>query len=134
MKGRKIYLLRNQSRGHGLGFYEKEGFFPDFILWDVGPRDQRVLFIEPHGLLMESRGSDKITGFHERLQDYVAVGISESGHANISVDGWIISTTPLAELKHKWDVTWDEHEFARRHILFPHAGYARVIACLLNRN
>lgn len=130
---RKLYLLRNQSRGHGLGFYENEGFFPDFILWDIGPDGHRVQFIEPHGLLMERRGSDKITGFHERLQDYVAKGLSDAGHHNVSVDGWIISQTPIAELRSQWDVTWTEAEFADRHILFPQSGYTRILGSILGQ-
>src|SRR5690606_23801243 len=53
LAGRRIYLVRNQSRGHGIGFFESEGFFPDFILWDIGPDGHRVVFVEPHGLMME---------------------------------------------------------------------------------
>lgn len=130
LKGRKLYLLRNQSRGHGLGFYENEGFFPDFILWDIGPDGHRVQFIEPHGLLMERRGSDKISGFHNRLQDYVATGLSDAGRHDVSVDGWIISRTPIAELRQQWDVAWTEADFATRHILFPQGGYSRIFDAL----
>jgi len=131
LKDRKLYLLRNQSRGHGLGFYENEGFFPDFILWDIGRVGYRVQFIEPHGLLMERRGSDKISGFHKRLQDYVAKGLSAAGHHDVSVDGWIISQTPSAELRQQWSVNWTDAEFAQQHILFPQDGYHEVIDTLL---
>ncbi len=35
LQDRDVYLLRNQSRGRGLGFFEAGKFFPDFILWIV---------------------------------------------------------------------------------------------------
>lgn len=131
LAGHKLYLLRNQSRGRGLGFYETEGFFPDFILWNIGPQRQQVLFIEPHGLLMEKRGGDKVTGFHDRLRDYVATGLQTAGRDDIAVDGWILSETPIPDLQQQWDVPWTEQDFASRHILFPQTGYARVLQQLL---
>lgn len=129
--GQRLYLLRNQSRGHGLGFYESEGFFPDFILWTTDGTRHRVVFVEPHGLLNESRGGDKVTDFHTRLRDYVAPGLAAAGRSDIEVDAWIVSETPLAELRDRWGVTWTEAEFAARHILFPQADYAHVIAAIL---
>ncbi len=33
--GVQLYLLRNQSRGRGVGFFEAGNFYPDFILWLV---------------------------------------------------------------------------------------------------
>jgi hypothetical protein len=131
LAGHRLYLLRNQSRGRGLGFYENEGFFPDFILWDVGPTRQRILFIEPHGLQLERLGSDKISGFHTRLQEYVADGLAGAGRSDIEVDGWIISETPFSELRRQWDMEWSEEAFEERHILFPHGKYADVIRRLL---
>ncbi|MCL6614336.1 MAG: DEAD/DEAH box helicase family protein, partial [Firmicutes bacterium] len=32
LAGKEIFLLRNLSRGKGIGFFEKRGFYPDFIL------------------------------------------------------------------------------------------------------
>ena len=32
---RRLYLLRNLSRGKGIGFFEADDFYPDFILWLV---------------------------------------------------------------------------------------------------
>jgi hypothetical protein len=34
-EGCELYLLRNQSRGRGVGFFEAGNFYPDFILWLV---------------------------------------------------------------------------------------------------
>ena len=51
LAGRQVYLLRNLSRGSGIGFFEERGFYPDFILWIMDGPKQRIVFIEPHGML-----------------------------------------------------------------------------------
>lgn len=33
LKEKEVFLLRNLSRGKGVGFFEESGFYPDFILW-----------------------------------------------------------------------------------------------------
>lgn len=49
--GESIYLMRNLNRGKGVGFFESEGFYPDFILWHrKADGTQRLVFIEPHGM------------------------------------------------------------------------------------
>lgn len=49
-EGRELYLLRNRSRGHGVGFFEANNFHPDFILWLVQENYQYVTFIDPKGI------------------------------------------------------------------------------------
>jgi hypothetical protein len=49
-KGTSIYLLRNKSRGSGIGFFEAGNFYPDFILWAITGDTQVITFIEPHGI------------------------------------------------------------------------------------
>ncbi|EMI18477.1 type III restriction protein res subunit, partial [Rhodopirellula maiorica SM1] len=58
-EGAELFLLRNRSRGRGVGFFEAQNFFPDFILWLLVDGKQYVTFIEPHGLIHESPGSEK---------------------------------------------------------------------------
>ena len=49
LKGKDIYLLRNESR-KGIGFFEANGFYPDFILWVNDGKRQHVTFIDPKGI------------------------------------------------------------------------------------
>ena len=49
--GAELFLLKNQSRGRGVGFFETSGFYPDFILWIRNGDKQRIVFIEPHGMI-----------------------------------------------------------------------------------
>jgi hypothetical protein len=67
-KGMELYLLRNMSRGKGVGFFEAGNFHPDFILWVLKGGKQYIHFIEPHGLIHEGPSSEKIN-FHIRIKD-----------------------------------------------------------------
>ncbi len=70
LAGRQVFLLRNLSRGSGIGFFEERGFYPDFILWIMDGPIQRIVFIEPHGMLHEKpyRNDDKAR-LHEALPE-----------------------------------------------------------------
>ena len=35
--GKELYLLRNLSKGRGVGFFEAGNFHPDFIVWLLTP-------------------------------------------------------------------------------------------------
>src|SRR5690606_436167 len=108
------------------------GFFPDFILWLVHGSKQRILFVEPHGLLMEAQSSDKLDKFHEKLAGYVNEGLSKAKLHGVSVDGWILSATPRSDLCRQWGVDWNEAEFAGRHILFPASDYDAALRAMLD--
>lgn len=59
-RGERIFLLRNLAR-KGVGFFEAGNFYPDFILWCLkSDGNQRLCFIDPHGLEHEGPGSDKV--------------------------------------------------------------------------
>lgn len=131
LAGRKLFLLRNQSRGKGLGFYETHGFFPDFILWVVVGKKQRVLFIEPHGLQMERLSSDKLGDFHKRLEGYVRHGLDAIRARNVSVDGWIVSESTRSDLNLQWNKNDSIADYRDRHILFPQGGYDAVMRTML---
>lgn len=122
MAGKEVYVLRNLSRGKGVGFFENSGFYPDFILWvlDSQTRKQRIIFVEPHGMLhAKAYIHDDKARLHERLPQ-LAKGLAErSGRSDISLDAYIISATPFDELHQRYDDgTWDRKKFAEKHILF----------------
>jgi len=73
LKGRELFLLRNLSRGKGIGFFEDSGFYPDFILWVTEAGKQRLVFVEPHGMLNEVHPEmNAKCGLHKKLQMQVA--------------------------------------------------------------
>lgn len=60
LAGTEIYLLRNEGRLRGFGFFDEAGFDPDFLLWLVRDGVQSLWFIDPHGMKHESADSPKL--------------------------------------------------------------------------
>ena len=118
----EIFLLRNQSRGSGVGFFEQRGFYPDFILWVKEDGKQRIVFVEPHGMLHAGAYvHDDRARLHETLRELEGeMSRTHSGASEVRLDSYIVSATPFEDLQPKYDDgTWDMERFAARHILFP---------------
>jgi len=124
LAGKDVFLLRNLSRGLGVGFFEERGFYPDFILWVMDGGRQRILFVEPHGMLhAKAYIHDEKARLHERLPA-LAKGIGDrSGRRDIALDAYIVSATSYDDLYQRYDDgTWDRARFAEKHIIFPERG------------
>lgn len=111
-----IFLLRNQSRGKGIGFYQNEGLYPDFILWILNGTKQRIVFIEPHGMIYDAINEEnkKITLFkrfhtlsHERFRG-----------EHVKLDAFMISKTSLQDLQRRYPDISKETFAENWHILF----------------
>ena len=107
--GMELFLLRNMSRGKGVGFFEAGNFHPDFILWVFKGDIQYVNFVEPHGLMHEGPGSDKIK-FHDRIKDVE----KRLNDPSVILNSFILSWTPFAKLQ--WEDTKEQLE--EKHVLF----------------
>jgi len=126
LAGKEVFLLRNLSRGYGIGFFEERGFYPDFILWIVDGAGQHIVFIEPHGMVhAETYLHDEKARLHERLPDLAKEIGRRSGRQDITLDAYIISATPYEDLRQRYDDgTWDREKFAEKHVLFQERGSA----------
>ncbi|HWP82432.1 MAG TPA: DEAD/DEAH box helicase family protein [Bacteroidota bacterium] len=126
LAGKQVFLLRNLSRGYGIGFFEENGFYPDFILWLLNQetKAQRIVFIEPHGMLhAKAYIHDEKARLWERLPDLAEEIGKRSGRNDIALDAFIISATSYDDLRLKYgDGTWDRATFAEKHILFLERG------------
>lgn len=124
LAGKEVFLLRNLSRGQGVGFFEERGFYPDFILWVLDGASQRIVFIEPHGMLhAKAYIHDEKARLHERLPQLAKEIGKRSGRTDVSLDAFIVSATSYDDLyQHYDDGTWDRAEFAAKHILFRERG------------
>lgn len=111
LKNKELYLLRNSTKSQGLGFFDAGGFFPDFILWIVDGEQQKVCFVDPHGLGREKKTSPKIA---------LARKIKEHQHrladAKISLESFILSPTPYTETQLETD--WSLAQCSDNHVLF----------------
>lgn len=118
--GRPIFLLRNLTRGKGIGFFDNEGFYPDFILWIKEGKQQRVVFIEPHGMRQaKAYWNDDKVRLHEKLKRLSGEIERRGGLKHVALDSFIISKTPYQELRELYgNGTWDRPRFAQAHILF----------------
>lgn len=139
MKGRELFVLRNLGRGKGIGFFETRGFYPDFILWIKEGAKQRIVFVEPHGMLLEQGGihSEKLK-LGEKLREHSKAALSRSGLKQVTVDAFVVSVTGFDELSGLWlkddGSRRTREEFAESGLLFQEreAGYDYV-ARLLDR-
>ncbi|MCD6520331.1 MAG: restriction endonuclease subunit R, partial [Anaerolineae bacterium] len=120
MAGKEVYILRNLSRGRGIGFFENRGFYPDFILWvlDQATGDQRVIFTDPHGMLhARAYQHDEKARLWERLKKLREA--SHHGKCAARLDAYIVSSTPYQDLyKYYENGNWTKEDFAQHHILF----------------
>lgn len=108
--GTELFLLRNMSRGKGMGFFEAGNFHPDFILWMLSGGKQFVTFIEPHGLLHgEGPASEKIM-FHRRIKD-IERRLQDS---SVILNCFILSWTRYPQLN--WGKT--QRDLEDMHVLF----------------
>ena len=124
--GTEVFLLRNLGKGKGIGFYESEGFYPDFILWIKGDNQQRIIFIEPHGMLhAPSYDRDFKAKLWEKLNELSdKLAKKDRQWKNIRMDSFIISETHYAGLRPKYgNGKWKKEDFKNHHILFAEDDY-----------
>ena len=119
--GAELFLLRNLTRGKGVGFFESRRFYPDFILWIKTGNAQRIVFIEPHGMgKEEAYVHDEKAQLHERLPGLAREIASRSDIPEVELDSFIISATKYEDLWKGYDNgTWNLENFTAKHILFP---------------
>jgi hypothetical protein len=107
-----LFLLRNMSRGRGVGFFEAGNFHPDFIIWRIDGSKQRITFVDPKGIRSLSWANEPKLDFHEAIRDIE----TRIGDPHVSLRSFIVSVTPAAEMAIHWGVT--PSQMAERNILF----------------
>jgi len=110
-KDKQLYLLRNLSRGRGVGFFEAGNFHPDFIVWQLLPGLQHVSFVDPKGIARLPPDDPKIA-FHKTVKDIEA----RLGDPSVVLESFIVSNTPSHVVQRNWRI--DKPEMVKRHILF----------------
>jgi hypothetical protein len=105
-----IYLLRNKSRGSGVGFFEAGNFYPDFIVWAVTGKQQNVVFVEPHGMSREGPGSPKVE-FHKTIKEIE----TRLGDKHLRLESAIVTPTKFDAVA---DRQWSRKEWADHQVYF----------------
>jgi hypothetical protein len=108
---KQLYLLRNLSKGRGVGFFEAGNFHPDFIVWLLIGNEQHVIFVDPKGI--RNLGSTD-----PKIQFYTTIKEIEQrlGDPSVHLDSFIVSNTPSHTMRMFWGM--DKSTMAERHILF----------------
>lgn len=135
-KDKQLYLLRNKSRT-GVGFFEANNFYPDFILWLVEGKHQYISFIDPKGIRnLKGMDDPKI-----RLATVIRKEIEPRlNDPDITLNSYIVSNTPLDKVEwwdkgenkqdNKQDNTLDLQKFNEKNVMFQNeqkSGYIRKI-------
>lgn len=111
--GKEMYLLRNMSRGRGIGFFEAGNFYPDFILWLLNGTKQYINFIDPKGLRNLEGPDDPKIRFYETIKELE----QQLGDGQITLNSFIISSTRHPEVAW-WGDGLSKEEFESRNVLF----------------
>ena len=105
-----IYLLRNKSRGSGIGFFEAGNFYPDFILWAINGSKQVVLFIEPHGISHEGPQHPKVQ-FHKTIKEIE----NRLGDKDLRLESAMVTPTNFSSVR---DRGLTKQDWANSHVYF----------------
>jgi len=123
---KKLYLLRNLSKGRGVGFFEAGNFHPDFILWLLVDGQQHVIFVDPKGIRNLGVTDPKIQ-FHETIKE-IEQRLSD---AKVQLHSFIVSNTPSHTMKRLWNM--DKPAMAARHILFQEEDSSSYVRTMLDK-
>ena len=125
LKDAELYLLRNMSKGRGVGFFEAGNFHPDFIVWLLAQDRQHISFVDPKGIRNLGLTDPKIQ-FFETIKDIEA----RLGDPSVILNSFIISNTPSHVMKLQWAV--DKADMTTRHILFQDEDKNTYVQSLLS--
>jgi len=92
-KDKQLYLLRNQSKGKGIGFFEAGGFYPDFILWILHDDKQFITFADPKGIRNHS-----ITDFKLQFYKHIKELEQQLNDKDVILYAFTISNTYYEDL------------------------------------
>ena len=121
-----LYLLRNLSKGRGVGFFEAGNFHPDFILWLTMADRQFIVFIDPKGIRNIGFNDPKIQ-FFQTIKDIER----RLGEPCVTLSSFIISNTPSHVIRLLWTV--DKRSMEARNILFQEEDKGTYIRTMLER-
>lgn len=121
---KELYLLRNLSKGRGVGFFEAGNFHPDFILWLLVGDKQHVIFVDPKGI--RNIGKEDL-----KVQFYAEIKKIEQrlGDPKVVLDSYIVSNTPSHTMQMLWGM--DKKAMNDRHILFQEEDQDTYIKMML---
>jgi len=131
---KEIYLLRNQSKGRGVGFFEAGNFYPDFILWIIDGSHQHIVFVDPKGILRCEGINDPKLKFFETIKELQEKMRKEKQQYadNVSLHSFVVSNTPLGKVRWWTEDLADVDDFATRNVLFQNEDKHQYVQRIFN--
>ena len=130
-EGKELYLLRNLSRGRGIGFFEAANFYPDFILWLLIGGKQYVSFVDPKGIRNLDGPDDPKISFYQTVKTLE----KRLADPQVILNSFIIANTRFEQVDH-WltpgvGTKMSKADFEARHVLFQNEDKATYIGKIL---
>ena len=125
-EGRELYLLRNMSRGKGIGFFEAGNFYPDFVFWILDGDRQYVTFIDPKGITRLRGVEDPKIEFRNTIKE-IEERLADPA---VTLHSFIISNTPYDEIEY-WGMS--KKDLEEHHVLFQKEDKHTYIETMLER-
>jgi hypothetical protein len=123
---KELYLLRNLSKGRGVGFFEAGNFHPDFILWLISSERQFIAFVDPKGIRNIGFNDPKIQ-FFQTIKDIER----RLGEPSVTLSSFIVSNTPSHVMRLMWAV--DKVDMKSRNILFQEEDKTTYVREMIDR-
>jgi hypothetical protein len=123
---KELYLLRNLSKGRGVGFFEAGNFHPDFIFWLIAGAHQYIAFVDPKGIRNLGFGDPKIQ-FFQTIKDIER----RLGDSSVTLNSFIVSNTPSHTMRLLWAV--DKPNMRSRNILFQDEDKATYVRDMIEQ-
>lgn len=108
---KELYLLRNLSKGKGVGFFEAGNFHPDFILWLLVDGKQHVIFVDPKGIRNVGSTDPKIH-FYQTVKEIE----NRLADPNVHLHSFIVSNTPSHSMRLLWGI--EKSKMLAWHVVF----------------
>ena len=124
--GKELYLLRNLSKGRGIGFFEAGNFHPDFILWLQIGDQQHVVFVDPKGLRNLGATDPKIQ-FYQTIKEIE----DRLGDPKVHLHSFLVSNTASHTMSLLWGL--GKAEMLTRHIVFQEEDRETYIRTMLTK-
>jgi hypothetical protein len=114
LNGKELYVLRNQSRGKGISFFEEGNFYPDFIVWLLDNETQYITFIDPHGLRHARSFDDSKIRFSQTIKQIEQERLQDDA---VILNSFILSSTRHGDISH-WAGVAGIQIFHEHNVLF----------------
>lgn len=92
LRGRELFLIRNQSRGRGVSFFDDFAYYPDFIVWLKQDGEQHVLFLDPKGLVTHGRKERNKVKLHTEIKETEKQVRKQT--PGVHLHAYVLSVTP----------------------------------------